>query len=173
MRRVIRRALPPPTQGALDRRQQKADQKRTAAGTLNVQSTWNSARKTKPLATVFKTLKEMAHSHHERWDGGGYPQGLIEEQIPLAARLLAIADVYEGLISNRVYKVGVPHDQAVAIIFEGRGSHFDPDIVDAFIEIQDDFRAIALRYADTDQDMQRMIEYMANAIAEEALLPAN
>jgi uncharacterized protein (TIGR02646 family) len=60
MRRVIRRALPPPTQGALDRRQQKADQKRTAAGTLNVQSTWNSARKTKPLATVFKTLKEMA-----------------------------------------------------------------------------------------------------------------
>jgi putative two-component system response regulator len=121
----------------------------------------------------FKTLKEMAHSHHERWDGSGYPQGLSEEQIPLAARLLAIADVYEGLISNRVYKVGVPHDQAVAIIFEGRGSHFDPDIVDAFVEIQDEFHAIANRYADTDQDMQRMIEYMANAIAEEAQLPAN
>ncbi len=121
----------------------------------------------------FTTLKEMAHSHHERWDGGGYPQGLSEEQIPLAARLLAIADVYEGLISNRVYKVGVPHDQAVAIIFQGRGSHFDPDIVDAFIEIQDEFRAIALSYADTDQDMQRMIEYMANAIAEEAQLPTD
>ena len=110
----------------------------------------------------FKTLKEMAHSHHERWDGGGYPQGLIEEQIPLAARLLAIADVYEGLISNRVYKVGVPHDQAVAIIFEGRGSHFDPDIVDAFIEIQDEFRAIALRYADTDQDGERILVHVSN-----------
>ncbi len=119
----------------------------------------------------FKTLKEMAQSHHEKWDGGGYPQGLSGEQIPLAARLLAIADVYEGLISNRVYKVCVPHDQAVAIIFQGRGSHFDPDIVDAFIEIQDEFRAIAHRFADTDQDMQRMIEYMADAIAEEAQLP--
>ncbi|MFZ4479358.1 MAG: HD-GYP domain-containing protein [Rhodoferax sp.] len=121
----------------------------------------------------FRTLKEMAHSHHEKWDGSGYPQGLAGEQIPLSARLLAIADVYEGLISNRVYKVGVPHDQAVAVIFQARGSHFDPDIVDAFIEIQDDFKAIAQRYADTDQDMQRMIEYMANAIAEEAELPAS
>ncbi len=121
----------------------------------------------------FTTLKEMAHSHHEKWDGSGYPQGLSGEQIPLSARLMAIADVYEGLISNRVYKVGVPHDQAVAVIFQARGSHFDPDIVDAFIEIQDDFQGIAQRYADTDQDMQRMIEYMANAIAEEAELPAS
>ena len=119
----------------------------------------------------FTTLKEMARSHHERWDGSGYPQGLSAEQIPLSARLLALADVYEGLISNRVYKVGVPHDQAVAVIFQGRGSHFDPDIVDAFIEIQDEFQVIAQRYADSDQDMQRMIEYMANAIAEEAELP--
>jgi putative two-component system response regulator len=119
------------------------------------------------------TLKEMVHSHHERWDGSGYPQGLSGEQIPLSARLMAIADVYEGLISNRVYKVGVPHDQAVAIMFQARGSHFDPDIVDAFIEIQDEFQAIAQRHADTDQDMQRMIEYMANAIAEEAELPAS
>ena len=121
----------------------------------------------------FTTLKEMTHCHHERWDGSGYPQGLSGEQIPLSARLMAIADVYEGLISNRVYKVGVPHDQAVAIMFQARGSHFDPDVVDAFIEIQDDFQAIAQRYADTDQDMQRMIEYMANAIAEEAELPAS
>ncbi len=120
----------------------------------------------------FTTMKEMARSHHEKWDGSGYPQGLSGEQIPLSARLLAVADVYEGLISNRVYKVGVPHDQAVAIIFEGRGTHFDPDIVDAFIEIQDEFLATVQRYADTDQDMQRMIEYMANAIAEEAELPA-
>jgi putative two-component system response regulator len=121
----------------------------------------------------FKTLREMAYSHHEKWDGSGYPQGLSGEQIPLAARLLAIADVYEGLISNRVYKIGVPHDQAVRIIFQGRGSHFDPDIADAFIEIQEEFQDIARRYADTDQDMQRMIEYMANAIAEEAELPAS
>jgi len=66
-----------------------------------------------------------------------------------------------------VYRAGLPHDQAVGIIFQGRASHFDPDMVDVFIEIQDEFRAIALRFADTGQDMQRKMAYMANAIAEE------
>ena len=88
----------------------------------------------------------------------------------MSARLLAIADVYDALISDRVYKAGVPHDQAVVTIFQGRASHFDPDMVDAFIEIQDEFAAIAKRFADTDEDMQKKIEYMANAIAEEAEL---
>jgi putative two-component system response regulator len=119
-------------------------------------------------AELLQTLKEMAYSHHEKWDGSGYPQKLSGDQIPLSARLVAIADVYDALISNRVYKDGVPHDQAVAIIFQGRASHFDPDMVDAFIEIQDEFQAIAQRYPDTDQDMQKKIEYMANAIAEDA-----
>lgn len=123
-------------------------------------------------APLLQTVKELAFCHHEKWDGSGYPQGLSGDQIPLSARLVAVADVYDALISERVYKSGVPHDQAVAIIFQGRASHFDPDLVDAFIEIQDEFQAIAARYADTEQDMQKKIEYMANAIAEDAELPA-
>lgn len=121
-------------------------------------------------AGLLQMLKELAYSHQEKWDGSGYPQGLSGDQIPASARLIAIADVYDALISDRVYKAGVPHDQAVAIIFQGRASHFDPDMVDAFIEIQDEFQAIAQRFADTDADLQRKIEYMANAIAEEVRL---
>lgn len=123
-------------------------------------------------AGLLQTVKDLAYSHQEKWDGSGYPQALSGDQIPLSARLMAIADVYDALISDRVYKAGVPHDQAVGIIFQGRASHFDPDMVDAFIEIQDEFEAIARRFADTDEDMQKKIEYMANAIAEEAELPA-
>jgi putative two-component system response regulator len=113
-------------------------------------------------------LKELAYSHHEKWDGSGYPQGLAGEKIPLSARLMAIADVYDALISDRVYRAGMLHDQAVAIIFQGRDGHFDPDMVDTFIEIQDEFDAVAKRFPDTELDMQRKIEYMANAIAEDA-----
>jgi len=119
-------------------------------------------------APLLQTVKELAYSHHEKWDGSGYPQGLSGEQIPLSARLMAIADVYDALISERVYRAGRAHDQAVGIIFQGRASHFDPDMVDVFIEIQDEFQAIALRFADSEQDMQRKMAYMANAIAEEA-----
>lgn len=119
-------------------------------------------------APSLQTVKELAYGHHEKWDGSGYPQGLSGDQIALSARLVAVADVYDALISDRVYKSGVPHDQAVGIIFQGRASHFDPDLVDAFIEIQDEFKVIGQRYADTEQDMQKKIEYMANAIAEEA-----
>lgn len=115
-----------------------------------------------------QTVKELVYSHQEKWDGSGYPQGLSGEHIPLSARLMAIADVYDALISNRVYKSGVPHNEAVGIIFQGRGSHFDPDMVDTFIEIQDEFDAIAQRFADTELDMQHKIEYMINAIAEVA-----
>lgn len=113
-------------------------------------------------------VKELVCSHHEKWDGSGYPHRLAGEKIPLSARLMSIADVYDALISGRVYRDGMPHDAAVAIIFQGRASQFDPDLVDAFIEIQDQFQAIAQRYSDTDDDMQKKIEYMANAIAENA-----
>ena len=101
------------------------------------------------------TAKEIALSHQEKWDGSGYPQGLAGEAIPLSARLMAVADVYDALISRRVYKNSVPHEQAVAIIQEGRGVHFDPDITDAFVELQESFRAIAARFADSDDDMSR------------------
>jgi putative two-component system response regulator len=105
--------------------------------------------------------KEIAYSHQEKWDGSGYPLGLKGEAIPVSARVMAVADVYDALISRRVYKDSMPHEKAVAIIEEGRGTHFDPDMVDAFLSMQDDIRAIALRYADSDADMdvkRRQIE---------------
>lgn len=95
-----------------------------------------------------KYAKEIAYSHHEKWDGTGYPQGLAGEQIPVSARLMALADVYDALISCRIYKDGMRHEDAVKIIAEGRGTHFDADIVDAFLRIQDQFQAISSRYAD-------------------------
>ncbi len=114
--------------------------------------------------------KDLVLCHQEKWDGSGYPRQLAGEDIPVTARIVAIADVYDALISSKVYKEGVPHDKAVQIIFGERGAHFDPDMVDAFIEIQDAFAAIAQRYADTEADMQHKIDYMANAIAEIATL---
>ena len=93
--------------------------------------------------------KQIAMSHQEKWDGRGYPEGLSGDNIPIAARLMALADVYDALISRRVYKDEMTHEQAVEIIAEGKGSHFDPDIVDAFLLIQDEFRAIAQRFSDS------------------------
>ena len=115
-----------------------------------------------------RVAKEIALSHQEKWDGSGYPQGLSGEAIPMSARLMAVADVYDALISTRVYKQGLPHDQAVQHIFQGRGAHFDPDMVDAFIEIQDEFAAIAARFTDSESQLQQKMEYMAQAIAEDA-----
>lgn len=99
--------------------------------------------------------KEIALSHQEKWDGSGYPQGLCGDAIALSARIMAVADVYDALISRRVYKEGMAHDKAVVIIVEGKGAHFDPDIVDAFVALQDDFQKIALRFADSDDDLER------------------
>lgn len=92
--------------------------------------------------------KEMAYSHQEKWDGSGYPQGIGGEQIPVAARLMAVADVYDALISRRVYKAPIPHTEAVRIIAEGRGKHFDPDMTDAFCQISEEFRKVSEQYAD-------------------------
>jgi len=99
--------------------------------------------------------KEIAYSHQEKWDGSGYPEGLSGDDIPVAARIMAIADVYDALVSRRVYKEGMPHEKALGIIVEGKGSHFDPDIVDAFLEIADECRAIADRYRDSDADLEK------------------
>ena len=92
--------------------------------------------------------KEIAYSHQEKWDGSGYPEGLKGDAIPVSARLMAVADVYDALISKRVYKPAFSHEQACTIILKGRGTHFDPDMVDAFVELADDFRGIAQRYPD-------------------------
>jgi putative two-component system response regulator len=105
-----------------------------------------------------KYAKEIAYSHQEKWDGSGYPEGLAGDAIPISARLMAVADVYDALISRRVYKEGMPHEKAVAIITEGRGSHFDPDIVDAFLVLSDAFQQVARRYADSDAEMAHKAE---------------
>lgn len=92
--------------------------------------------------------KEIAHWHHEKWDGSGYPDGLAGELIPVSARLMALADVFDALISVRVYKPAMPFPQARDIIIAGRGKHFDPDVVDAFIAGYADFVEIAERHGD-------------------------
>ncbi|EXI90494.1 MAG: Cyclic di-GMP phosphodiesterase response regulator RpfG [Candidatus Accumulibacter regalis] len=112
--------------------------------------------------------KEIALCHQEKWDGSGYPEARVGDSIPVSARLMAIADVYDALISRRVYKERLPHEKAAQIIVEGRGSHFDPDMVDAFIEIQDEFREIAQLYPDSDRDYQKKIEFLAQAVADQA-----
>jgi putative two-component system response regulator len=91
---------------------------------------------------------DVAHYHHEKWDGSGYPENLSGDAIPLSAQLMAVADVYDAAISWRVYKPPFPPDEARDIIAAGRGHHFNPDIVDAFLEIQDKFREIANNFAD-------------------------
>ena len=93
---------------------------------------------------------EITYSHHERWDGSGYPQGLRGDAIPLSARLMAVADVYDALISKRVYKPAFTHETAVELIRQGRGEHFDPDIVDAMLVVEEQFRAIATQFPDTE-----------------------
>lgn len=100
--------------------------------------------------------KEIAGSHHEKWDGSGYPNRLAGDDIPVEGRLMAIADVYDALISKRVYKPPFTHEKAVAIITEGKGSHFDPDMVDAFLEIEDTFRQIGFEYADCEEERENL-----------------
>jgi putative two-component system response regulator len=99
----------------------------------------------------FLTLaKEIAHWHHEKWNGSGYPDGLAGDAIPLSARLMAVADVFDALISKRVYKDAMTTAEARRLLEEGRGQHFDPDVIDAFLAAFDDFVAIAERYRDHD-----------------------
>jgi putative two-component system response regulator len=105
-------------------------------------------------SSFLQLAREIAHYHQEKWDGSGYPEKLAGEAIPLSARLMAVADVYDALISRRVYKPPFPREKAVGIIREGRGTHFDPDMVDAFLAIEEEFHAIAERYADSEEDVK-------------------
>lgn len=101
----------------------------------------------------FLTLaKEIAYSHQEKWDGSGYPEGLSGTDIPLSARLMALADVYDALICERVYKPAFPHEKALEIIAEGRGTHFEPLIVEAFLNVEHVFGEIASKYRDEGFD---------------------
>ena len=107
-----------------------------------------------------EVAKELVFGHHEKWDGSGYPQGLAGDAIPVSARLMAVADVYDALISARVYKSGMPHEAAAKIIFDGSGKHFDPEVVDAFLALDSDFQSIALRFADTETQLQQKRDFM-------------
>ena len=80
-------------------------------------------------------------------------RGISGDDIPISSRLMALADVYDALISRRVYKEGMPHEKALSIILEGKSSHFDPDIVDTFVELQEQFKEIAERFVDSDDDL--------------------
>jgi adenylate cyclase len=99
---------------------------------------------------------EIALSHQEKWDGSGFPQGLKGNEIPISGRLMALADVYDALTSKRVYKPPLSHAVAVDIIKKGRGMHFDPDIVDAFLEIQEKFRNVAREFADFEEEREAL-----------------
>lgn len=91
---------------------------------------------------------DIAYTHHEKWNGNGYPQGLKGEEIPLCGRLMALADAYDALISKRVYKLPLTHEETVKIIIKDKGTHFDPDVVDAFLTVSEEFRNIAREHAD-------------------------
>ncbi|MFZ6707712.1 response regulator [Undibacterium sp. TC9W] len=94
--------------------------------------------------------REITYSHQEKWDGSGYPENLMGDAIPLSARLMAVADVYDALISRRVYKPAFSHEEAISIMRKGHGTHFDPDILDAFLQITDEFRQIANQFKESD-----------------------
>ncbi|NKN34040.1 response regulator [Marichromatium bheemlicum] len=94
--------------------------------------------------------KDIAHYHHEKWDGSGYPEGLAGDAIPIAARLMALADVFDALISRRVYKAPMSHEEARDIILGGRGAHFDPDVTDAFLARFTTFCEIAGRFGESE-----------------------
>lgn len=102
-------------------------------------------------ASFLRHARDIAYSHHEWWNGAGYPEGLAGAAIPLSARLMAVADVYDALISRRVYKEAYSHEYALGAIAAQRGSHFDPAVVDALFEVADEFRAIATRFGDIVQ----------------------
>ena len=104
-------------------------------------------RKAEALANVhddevLTLAKDIVFTHHERWDGSGYPRGLVGDAIPLPGRLVAVVDTYDALVAERPYKAALPHDEALEIIRRGRGTHFDPDVVDAFIACHDQLRRL-------------------------------
>jgi putative two-component system response regulator len=110
--------------------------------------TLDAAVKEHPDASFLRMAREIAATHHERWDGTGYPNGLKGEQIPLCGRVVALADVYDALTSKRVYKGAFSHDIAKAIILKDAGTHFAPEIVEAFLAVETSFNEIRERYRD-------------------------
>jgi putative two-component system response regulator len=97
--------------------------------------------------SFIRTAAEIAGTHHEKFDGNGYPSGIAGKDIPLAGRLMAIIDVYDALVNKRVYKPAFTHEAALAMMESERGTHFDPELLDAFFEIQAEVMSIADSFA--------------------------
>jgi putative two-component system response regulator len=116
-----------------------------------------------------RLAKEIAYNHQERWDGSGYPRALKGDDIPISARLMAVADVYDALISKRVYKPAMPHDQALQIIREGRGTQFDPDVVDVFLANESAIVDISNRYRDSAQTLVQQTERLVRDLGGEQI----
>ena len=112
--------------------------------------TIEQAEKEMGSTPFIEVAKEVVYSHHEKWDGTGYPQGLKGAAIPLSARLMAIADVYDALMSKRHYKERIPHDKVVTMIQEQSGKHFDPELVAAFLVVEPEFYKTWEQFQDDD-----------------------
>jgi len=133
-------------------------QQHTEIGSMALAATIDDFEKA-PLAFL-AVAKEIALWHHEKWDGSGYPHGLAGTRIPIPARIMAVADVFDALASKRLYKEAMPVDQAIQMIKDGSGSHFDPAVVDAFLTHQDTMKDILHRFADTDETLEEKLRYM-------------
>ncbi len=110
-------------------------------------------RDTQGSVEFLALAKEISHWHHEKWDGSGYPDGLSGNNIPVSARIMAIADVFDALISKRVYKPAMTFAHAREVIAAGQGTHFDPDMTTAFLENFNNFCQIAERYRDSEMEV--------------------
>ncbi|HQU89754.1 MAG TPA: response regulator [Denitromonas sp.] len=133
--------------GKLDDDEWKIMQTHSALGATAIEQAERDVSEALPFLSL---AKEIARSHHEHWDGTGYPDGLAGEAIPISARLMALADVFDALVHARTYKPGMPPEEARDIIVAGRGSHFDPAVVDCFENNFTAFVDIAERYNDAD-----------------------
>ncbi len=131
--------------------------------------TLDAALREFPNAKFLRMAKDIALTHHEWYDGSGYPFGLVNEQIPLCGRIVAVADAYDALTSKRVYKEAMSHEEARSVITSESGSHFDPDIVDAFLDAETKFLMIRTQYNHCEEKMYKptagpidlgMINYM-------------
>jgi putative two-component system response regulator len=116
--------------------------KHTLMGVKIIEEIQTDLEKNSAAASVLDYAKVLAGFHHEKWDGTGYPYGLKGYNIPLPGRLMAIADVYDALIARRPYKKSYTHERAAKIISQGKGTHFDPVLVDLFISVADKFQVI-------------------------------
>jgi putative two-component system response regulator len=111
-----------------------------------------------PDAKYLQMAQDLTRTHHERYDGTGYPAGLAGEDIPLCGRIVALADFYDALTSDRVYRSALSHEETREMIVQASGSHFDPDIVEAFLQMEDDFKMIQSLYGDAKSSPSPQLE---------------